>query len=176
MMKFVDLSQDPPKEVEVMTLREIAGKISGNYGSYHMNSVLTNWKDDPEIDTPRPAFTINDVEYWKPEQCVEWQAVFEREMQREEDRKARRLEAVTLSKMSLVETLLDQATEVERRNSHCYTHNRGNSMQDGRKRVLELLGSIDFVNRVLGDDSMPKDRRAKLNTLVSQAKSHVKMQ
>ncbi|QGJ90093.1 hypothetical protein HWC80_gp053 [Mycobacterium phage Indlulamithi] len=179
-MKFVDLSQNPPAEVTVLTLRDIAFKINGNdastYSGYARVSVLQNWHDDPEIETPAPDYTISEVDYWLPERVSEWDMLYSNEIQREEDRKAERLKKEKISKSDLIETLLDQAKDVERRNSRCYNHNRGNSMQDGRKRVLALEGAKDFVESMLGESSMTKEQRTKWNELLSQAKAHVKMQ
>lgn len=176
-MKFVDLSQDPPREVEVYTIMDVARKISGSsYGSYSLRSILENWQAEPEIQTPKPAFILSETEYWKPEQIVDWQQLYDAEVQREEERKAKKLLTVKHSLSELIDKLIDRATEVERRNRNCYSHNRGNSMQDGRRRVLAFEGERDFVFSLLGDLPVPKDKRQKLSELVSQAKAHVKMQ
>lgn len=176
-MKFVDLSANPPKEVTVLTIREIAQKVNPGYGSYALTSTFREWIENESIETPSPAYTINEEEYWKPEQVADWQSIYALEIEREEGRKAERLAAQTIPLNIIVERLLEKAEQVAKRNSTCYTHNRGNSMQDGRRRVLELSGAIDFVNfALLGNEVMTKDQREKLNSFVAEAKSHVKMQ
>ena len=176
-MKFVDLSQDPPVEVTVYTIREVAQNMETGgmyYGS--IISVLQNWHDDPEIASPKPVYTINETDYWKPEQVAAWSALYMTEKENEESRKAKKLETTSLTKASIMESLIELATHVENRNSHAYSHNRGNSMQDARKRTLSLEGSIEFAYKLMGDDTVPKETRSRLNDLVAKAKKHCQMQ
>lgn len=176
-MKFVDLSANPPKEVTVLTIREIATQITGsNYGSYSLAATFQNWHDDEKVATPKPAYTISETEYWLPAQVAEWQKLHDEEIEKEEDRKAKKLAEQKISFNDIIEKLLERAEYVAQRNLGCYTHNRGNSMQDGRKRVLELLGMKEFTDILLGEHSMTKEQRTKWRQSVDSAKASVKMQ
>lgn len=175
-MKFVDLSQTPPVEVSVYTLREIASRMPHVNYPYAVSTELQNWHDDPEIDSPTPAFTISEQDYWKPEQVEEWSQLRDKMCELEEIEKSKELEAVSLTKMQILDVVIARAKEVRSLNSGAYSHNRGNSMQDGRKRVLALQGEIRLLDQLLLPQLMPLEKRKELNQIVSEAKSYVKMQ
>ena len=176
-MKFVDLSANPPKEVTVLTINEIAQKITGSsYGSYSLASTFREWHDDENIETPSPAYTISEQDYWLPAQVADWQKLHDVEIERNEERKSKKLATEKISLNDIIEKLLERAEYVQRRNQGCYTHNRGNSMQDGRKRVLELLGMKELTDILLGEYSMTKDQQRRWRQFVDSAKASVKMQ
>jgi hypothetical protein len=174
-MQFVDLSQDPPAKVTVLTLREVATKVFGS--SYYSNiQVIENWVANKKIQTPEPKYTIDEVQYWTPEQVTDWTAVKDKLEEVEQIERAKSLEAATVTKMELVEKLIEQAEDVLRLNVRAYSHNRGNSMADGRLRTVRLQGQIELVDQLIHPQTMPSELRAKLNTLFTQAKAEVKMQ
>ncbi|QNJ59270.1 hypothetical protein SEA_MRMIYAGI_56 [Mycobacterium phage MrMiyagi] len=176
-MRFVDLSTGEPKEVEVFTLREVSSKMSVSGQHYYSRiKTLTGWINDPEISTPKPAFTFQEVDYWKPEQVEDWNALWEKQIELEAERQWKRLEEEKISKASLINHLLDEARELERRNSRCYSKNRGNSMSDGRRRAVAFEGVEAFVRMLLGGSSFPVDKEKELNALFRKAKDHVNMQ
>lgn len=179
-MKFVDLSGENPVEVEVFDVQQLAHKMNvvDNSGSYHRRSILQNWVDSPEIATPTPAFTFQETPYWKPEQVTEWEALWEREIGKEEERKAKILAEQKISFSDMLDILIKECERVERRNSHCYSHNRSNTMSDGRKRVMELIGARDFLTELITTHGgeIPRETSKKISELISAAKQHVKMQ
>jgi hypothetical protein len=177
-MKFVDLSQDPPQEVKVLTLRECAyqvGRLVG-VGEYQISRQFSTWIDSDVITTPAPDFTISEVDYWKPERLEEWKTLYESEIDKVEQRKSDALDRRTMSHNQLLDSLIEHAKDTVRRNSNAYSHNRGNSLRDGRHRTVELIGVKDFILGILSREAVPKDKLEEINTLISEAKAHVKMQ
>ncbi|AVD99672.1 hypothetical protein HWB51_gp054 [Mycobacterium phage Cuke] len=175
-MKFVDLSTGEPKEVEVFNLREVVGKMSVGPVQYSRVRTLTEWIKEPEISTPTPAFTFQEIDYWKPEQVKDWDALWEKQIELEAERQWLKLKCETFSKAYLIDELLDQARDLESRNSRCYNKNRGNSMSDGRRRVVAFEGVEAFVRMLLGDTGIPTDKSRELAEHIRKAKAHVNMQ
>jgi hypothetical protein len=174
-MKFVDLSANPPAEVTILVLREVAHRVEGK--TYGANVVFfEGLVKNPEINTPAPDYTISNVDYWKPETVDKvWKPLYVKEIQMEQERKVRLLESSTVTKMSLIDELIKAAEYVVKRNSRSGARQRGNTLADGRRRVMELEGQINFVDSLLSGQ-MPKEKRIKLNAALAQAKSSVDMQ
>lgn len=177
-MKFVDLSQDPPVEVSVFTLQECAYRVARlcGVGEYGMRRQFSEFVENEEIPTPKPDYTISEIAYWKPERLEEWKALYESEIDKVEQRKSDALDRRSMSHNQLLDSLIDHAKEVVRLNSRAASHNRGNSLRDGRLRTVELVGVRDFVLNILSTEAVPKEKLAEVNTLIREAKAHVKME
>ena len=123
---------------------------------------------------------------WTKDTLPEWKALWdkvtqrERELEEELTAAARsssyRLQSETMGKASIIEHLLNEAKTLARRNSGCRTHNRGNSMSDGRRRVVEFEGMQRFVYLLLGDLKIPKEKKDEISELYIKAKQYVQMQ
>lgn len=176
-MKFIDTSKEPIEEIDVLTLRDVAYKLSvdGTYGQT-VHHRLQNWYDDPEIETPEPDYVVAGQCYWLPSGVEVWQKYYNQEIEKENDRKAKELVTQTLSKSDIVEKLIALAENIENRNGKSYSHNRGNSLRDGRLRVVKLEGAYEFVLQLLSNTPMTPDQNQRFTTVLDAAKSHVKMQ
>lgn len=138
----VNLDNDP--EIEVVDLTNLLRSTSL---SWQVKSEIEEWIDNPEIPTPKPALKVNGRWHWIPTQenrnaFVNLWAIHE---WLEAELSNRALEVVTITADVLLDQLLVFAKNIERRNSRAYKNNRGNSLQDARRRLSELDGAIQFV-------------------------------
>ena len=163
---------DNDDEIEVFGLSVVARKI----GQPYTDSQLRAWMNNPEIATPKPTLKVNGDPMWDAAGVDAWKVVWDKQTQRERELEEERLNSETIKKSSLIEFLIDEAKFLERKNSGCYTHNRGNSMSDGRRRVVEFEGKVAFVEKLLGNARMPKEKRIEMNEHLSKAKARVNMQ
>ena len=146
--------------VEVFNINGVARLI----GQPHKSHILEMWIKNPEISTPPATLKVNGQSMW------------DKQTKRERELEEERLNSETVKKSSLIEFLIEEAKLLASKNSRCYTHNRGNSMSDGRRRVVEFEGKYDFVNSLLGNARIPADKRTEIHELLNKAKDHVNMQ
>lgn len=179
-MKFVDLSQNPPVTVELLELRnvayKVADKIDESYNSTRVLHLFQNWRDNPAVDTPDPDYTIEGADYWNPQSVDVWKALYDTEIEKEDQRKLEMLSSKALSLNEIVNGLIDYIEVVERKNRSSYSHNRGNSLRDARLRILKAEGAIEIVNRLLGDVPMSSEQKERLGKIFDTAKNHVGVQ
>jgi hypothetical protein len=171
------------KEIELLTLAKVSRAIGLGY---YQESKLQEWIDDPKLETPASHYKVNGDPMWTKDTLPEWKALWdkvtqrERELEEELTAAARsssyRLQSETMGKASIIEHLLNEAKTLARRNSGCRTHNRGNSMSDGRRRVVEFEGMQRFVYLLLGDLKIPKEKKDEISELYIKAKQYVQMQ
>ena len=162
---------DNDDDMEVYGLSTVARKIGQPYSGR-----LDKWLKNPEIETPKPTLKVNGEPMWDNAGVDAWKLLWDKETKRERELEEERLNSETVKKASLIEFLLADAKELASRNSRCYTHNRGNSMSDGRRRVIEFDGKEDFVRNLLGNSKIPAEKQQEINEFVRKAKSHVNMQ
>ena len=176
-MKFVDVSANPPKEVEVYTLSNIASKLQSALNMLHSNTLailakLNDWVDNPEIDTPTPDFVIGDIKYWYPKKIGMWIKTWEAMVSIEQREAVKALEESTLSRSNVIEYLIDLIAYYEKRNSSSASHNRGNSLRDARHRIVKAEGAIELVNRIHEQSRMTAEQTARLEKALESAKNY----
>jgi len=169
--KIVDLDSENTSEVEVFDLYGVANQIGQGYDT----STLTKWMNDDEIVTPKPSLKVNGKAMWDRDGIDAWKVLWDKQTQRERELEEERLNSESIKKASLIEFLLEDAKTLERLNSRAYSHNRGNSKSDGRRRVLEFEGKMHFVHKLLGNTKMPAEKRTEINELLRKAAHHVDM-
>lgn len=161
------------KEIELLTLAKVSRAIGLGY---YQESKLQEWIDDPKLETPASHYKVNGDPMWTKDTLPEWKALWDKVTQRERELEEERLQSETMGKASIIEHLLNEAKTLARRNSGCRTHNRGNSMSDGRRRVVEFEGMQRFVYLLLGDLKIPKEKKDEISELYIKAKQYVQMQ
>ena len=161
------------KEIELLTLAKVSRAIGLGY---YQESKLQEWIDDPKLETPASHYKVNGDPMWTKDTLPEWKALWDKVTQRERELEEERLQSETMGKASIIEHLLNEAKTLVRRNSGCRTHNRGNSMSDGRRRVVEFEGMQRFVYLLLGDLKIPKEKKDEISELYIMAKQYVQMQ
>ena len=158
--------------VEVFNINGVARLI----GQPHKSHILEMWIKNPEISTPPATLKVNGQSMWDKAGVDAWKVLWDKQTKRERELEEERLNSETVKKSSLIEFLIEEAKLLASKNSRCYTHNRGNSMSDGRRRVVEFEGKYDFVNSLLGNARIPADKRTEIHELLNKAKDHVNMQ
>ena len=173
-MKVFDLSSN--SEVMLYTLREVGQRVSpsGYMGESFMKDLMNN----PEIVTPPPDHTINGTEYWKQESIEVWARAYQELVDIENEKRRIKLVEGKIAFTDLVEVLINQVNAVKRLNHRAYKHNRGNSLQDARRRLLVLDGGVDFVTGVLAsvDLNYTDEQRISIHQAIREMKAAVDMQ
>lgn len=160
---------DNDDEMSVFDLHEIARKIPGCSYAHKLQKLI----DDPEKSTPAPTLKLNGKPVWNQTGLLEWKALWDKETQAERELEEERLRSETLKKSSIIEHLLEEAKLLERLNSRSYTHNRGNSLSDGRRRILEFDGKYEFVRKLMGELRIPAEKDNEIQEHLRKAKHHV---
>lgn len=169
-MKVFDLSTN--SEVVLFTLREVGNKI-GFVGESKMKDLM----NDPEIHTPPPDHTISGIDYWKQESIEPWAAASLESTNKENERRAIKLEEGKIAFTELIDLLIAEVKRVKRLNNSAYKHNRGNSLQDARMRLVTLQGGVDFVSSVLAsvDLNYTDEQRVSIHQAIQEMKAAVQM-
>ena len=147
---------------------------------WHVRGDIAEWVEDENVPTPAPIIKVNGEWHWEPTESnakafTELVAVNE---WLEAEQRQRALDSVVLQCSTIVDTLIELATFAEKRNARCYNRNRGNSMQDGRRRAIELSGMIDFMYNLLNKANVevPQAKQREISNLYRKARDHVNMQ
>lgn len=169
-MKVFDLSTN--SEVVLFTLNEIARQCN-----YAGEAVLKDLMNDPEIETPTPDHTINGTDYWKQNSVDLWKIAYDLFLNRENQRRATKLEEGKIAFTELIDILIKEVKRVKRLNHGAFKHNRGNSLQDARMRLVNLGGAVDFVTAVLAsvDLNYTDEQRVSIHQQISEMKAAVQM-
>ena len=170
--KIANLDNDP--SLEVVDLQHII-RLTGM--PWNVRSMMEEWVKDPKIPTPEPAIKINGEPHWvaTDENKEKFMELLKIHDWLKAEREQRELGSVAVQADWIVDMLILKAHHIERQNSRCYKNNRGNSLQDGRRRIYELEGAIDFVKGILSanDLKIPEAKSRKVRNLLSKAQEHV---
>jgi hypothetical protein len=171
----VNLDNDPT--LEVVTL----GKLLSEMGiAWHMRNTLESWVDDPEIPTPKPKIKVNGEWHWEPTDSTKekFKELIAIDAWLEAEQRQRALESVGIRADVLTELLIGRIRRIEALNRRCGKHNRGNSLQDGRRRCIEMDANREFLGEVLNHlkIDLPVSKSHELNDLIRKAKDHVNVQ
>lgn len=173
--KPINLDDDPA--LEVMSLEQLRRKAGL---PYHMTTTLVEWVDDPNVPTPKPRIRVNGEWHWDAteENANAFVELTKIDEWLSAERRLRALDEVALKASVIVEHLIFHAKDVVRLNKRCGKHNRGNSLQDGRMRAIELRGEITFVKSLLQtvEVDMPLYKSQEISALLREAKDQVNMQ
>ena len=123
-----------PETIELLTVWEVAGRFDSGIP----NGTFRNWIDDPEVQTPPPAFTHRNTVYWTTDSLPQWKVLVDNEIER--------LKNESWTKAELGEYVLDY---VKRAHSQCvnsYPRARGfYSRTEAKKALEQARGMWKFV-------------------------------
>ena len=159
---------DAATQVQLYSIDRVVSKL--NLGGWDTTRTLKTWIDDPEIVTPTVLFNM-----WDENSLVDWKALWDKQTEAARALESERLNSETMKKVSMIEHLVTLSQELAKANSRAYSHNRGNSLADGRMRVLEFNGAYSFARKMLGDLKIPNEKRLEIEENLAKAKASVKM-
>lgn len=161
--------------VEVVGLRQLLRETDLHY--YSVSNLFESWIEDPDVPTPKPYIKLNGEYHWQQteENVNGFLEIYDTYLWLEAEQLNRALNEVTVTARGILDYLKISGTQTVRQNSRCYKNNRGNSISDGRQRVVEFKAQIDFVMELFEQMkvSMPKEDRQELTDLKNKAQSYV---
>lgn len=176
MAKAVTNLDDDPA-LEVVTLNKLLSEMGM---AYYMRNTISEWVDNPEIPTPKPKIKVNGEWHWEPTDSVKekFKELVAIDQWLDAEQRQRALESVGIRADVLTELFIKRAKEIERLNRRSGKHNRGNSLQDGRRRCIELDANKAMLGMILNhlQIDLPASKSHELNDTIRAAKDHVNVQ
>lgn len=160
----------------VFDLNGVAGQIyrlgNGLFSSrYEIERELRIMLNDKEIETPTPAFQLNETSVWDAAGVADWLKLYKERKAGEEKRHAEKLVQQNISLNDLLDKVISNAKSAASRNGRAYSHNRGNSLKDARIRVMELDGQWTLIGQFFdaAEIRIPTDKRTEYNEAYDKA-------
>lgn len=176
MAKAVTNLDDDPA-LEVVNLNQLLKLAEVPY--YYRNSIQ-GWVEDPNIPTPKPTIKVNGEWHWEATESNQekFKELIAIDAWLEAEQRQKALESVGIRADVLFELLIADAKRNEMRNRSCGNRIRGNSLQDGRRRCIEMDAKKEFLGTVLNHlkIDLPVSKSHELNDIIRKLKDHVHVQ